>query len=369
MKDGIAGIYDVALTMLPGIGPKSIRLLMPHFGTAENIFNQPLSKLMKVPGIGMQTAIKLRDKSVIKKAQEEIEKATERGLRIICISNPEYPKYLADCHDAPVLLYYIGQEILDHPRAIAIVGSRKATEYGKSMVNEFIAEWKKLDIMVVSGLAYGIDIEAHRAALKHDIPTLGVLGSGLGWIYPALHKKTVEEMKEKGGILSEFPYLTKPDAENFPQRNRVVAGMSQVTIVIEAAEKGGALITAGIADSYNKEVMAMPGRVGDPMSKGCLQLIRDHKAHILTDPSDLPKLMGWEHEFAAKPQFRIFPDLNEEELKLVELLVQEGELSMDALSIKSGFTLNKVSSTLLGLELKNAVKAIPGKRYKANPFN
>src|SRR5215217_203962 len=254
-------LHQIALTFLNNIGPASAKALMSYFGEAESIFKVPAKKLLKVPGIGEKTVASLNFDDALRKAEAEMRFIEKQGIDVLFYTDAEYPKRLKNCVDSPVLLYNKGKANLNNARVVSIVGTRNITEYGRDLCKQLVEELRQYDVLIVSGLALGVDVAAHKECLKHSVPTVGVVGHGLDRLYPSANSSTADKMLENGGLLSEYPSGTKPDRENFPQRNRIVAGMADVTVVIEAGIKGGALITAEIANSYNRDVFAFPGRV------------------------------------------------------------------------------------------------------------
>jgi DNA processing protein len=280
--------YKIALSMLPGIGGVLARNLVAYVGSVEGIFSQSFKALIKIPGIGEVNARQITKANVLQQAEEEIEFMARNEINALFYTDADYPRRLKTCIDAPILLFTKGKLNLDEQKVISIVGTRNATDYGKQLVNDLVQEFaqRKYEIVVVSGLAYGIDISAHKAALKYNIPTIGVVAHGLDTLYPALHKKTAEKMMDTGGLVSDFCSGSKIDPTNFIKRNRIIAGLADATIVVESAPKGGSLITADIASSYNRDVFAFPGRSGDKYSKGCNQLIRNNGATLIEDIDD-----------------------------------------------------------------------------------
>jgi DNA processing protein len=292
-------LYKIALSIIPGIGGILARNVVAYVGSVEGVFTESLKSLQKIPGIGEINAQRIRDKNIFKNALKK---------KFVCIEKNEidvlffirikfFPRRLKTCTDAPVLLYTKGNLDLNEHRIVSIVGTRNATNYGKLVCEELIQKFSERNykILIVSGLAYGIDIQAHKSALKYNLPTAGVIAHGLDKIYPSLHAETARKMLENGGLVSDFPSGTKIDPSNFIRRNRIIAGLADATIVVESASKGGALITAEIASSYNRDVFAFPGRAGDVYSKGCNQLIRNSGANLMESIDDLEYFMGWEN--------------------------------------------------------------------------
>ena len=359
--------YKVALSMLPNIGGILARNLVAYIGSAEGVFSQSAKALTKVPGIGELYARTIKKSNVLPKAEQELEYIDKNGIDIHFYTDKTYPRRLKSCVDAPLIIYTKGKMNLDAERVISVVGTRNATEYGKSIVSDLCREFaeRKYNILIVSGLAYGIDIQAHRSALKYDLPTVGVIAHGLDMLYPAIHKQTALRMQESGGIVTDFPSNSKIDPANFVKRNRIIAGLADATIVVESAKKGGSLITAEIASSYNRDVYAFPGRSGDTYSKGCNQLIRNNQATLIEGIEDLEYFMGWEKTDKVEAiQSSLFIDLNPEEERVVDLLKEKGELFIDQISAEIKLPVSRVSAMLLNLEFKNLLVALPGKMYK-----
>ncbi|MDJ1469197.1 DNA-processing protein DprA [Xanthocytophaga flava] len=363
-------IHQIALSLTPGIGIALSRQLVSYCGSAQEVFKASKGKLTRIPGIGDKTAEIIHAREGFSVADFVYEQALKQNVRILFYTNKDYPTRLKQLPDAPMLLYYKGTADLNAKKVVAIVGTRNATTYGKKITEELITSLSVYpDVLVVSGLAYGIDITAHKASVKHSVPTVGVLGSGIDTIYPAAHKNTAQQMFNNGGLLTEYTFGTKPDAPHFPDRNRIVAGMSDVTIVVEAAIKGGALITAQIANDYNRDVMAIPGSLDQPYSAGCNRLIRNHQAHIYTSLSDLEYLIGWAEETGEKnnPSVPIpwmqQEGLSESEKSILTLLTTQPDILIDDLSWKSQIPVNQMASILLTLELQGLIKSLPGKRF------
>jgi DNA processing protein len=360
-------LHQVALTFLKNIGQASAKALMSYFGDAETIFKTPVNKLLKVPGIGEKTIAALNFAEALKKAENEIRFVEKNNIDVIFYTDARYPKRLKNCVDAPVLLYSKGNADFNSQKVISIVGTRNATEYGKDLCRQLVEDLKQYDVLVLSGLALGIDVAAHKECLKNGVPTIGVVGHGLDRLYPAANRITAEKMLENGGLLSEYPSGTKPDRENFPQRNRIVAGMSDASVVIEAGIKGGALITAEIANSYNRDVFAFPGRVDDTYSEGCNFLIRHNKAALLTCAADLAYSMGWERSEQNKPieQFMLPFDLSADEQTIFNIIQQhKAPVAIDDLSLKINMPMSQIAMGLLNMEMQGYIRSLPGKMYK-----
>jgi DNA processing protein len=360
-------LHQVALTFVKNIGPTLAKSLVSHFGGADEVFNAPRAKWMKVPGIGEKTVEQMDMGAALAKAEQELKFIEKNEIEAIFYTDAKFPKRLKNCHDSPVLLYSKGNANLNSQHMISIVGTRNATEYGKQLCHQLVEELQAYNVLIVSGLALGIDVAAHKECIKHNMPTLGVLGHGLDRTYPSQNRSTAEKMLANGGLLSEYPSGTIPERENFPQRNRIVAGIADATIVIEASIKGGALITAEIANTYNRDVFAFPGRVGDEYSEGCNFLIRNNKAALLTSAADLAYILGWEKADSIKPvteQLVLPIDLSSEERLIFEILQQQkAPLAIDDLTIKTNMATSKLAMNLLNMEMQGYIRSLPGKTY------
>lgn len=362
-------IYQIGLTMINGIGDVLARHLLETVGNAEMIFTERSAALQKIPGISGSLAAEIKRPEVLLRAEQELAFAEKNRVRLYFFSEADYPARLKECPDAPILFYLKGNADLNAPRILSIVGTRKATDYGKGLTESFIKELAASfpDTLIVSGLAYGIDICAHRNALKFDLPTVAVLAHGLDRIYPPLHRPTAVEMVQQGGLLTDFPTGTIPNKPNFIKRNRIVAGLSDATLVVESAEKGGSLITADIAFSYGRDVFAFPGRVRDLNSKGCHWLIRQNKAALITSADDLIAALCWDVNAPALslPQQAeiLFPDHPQNE-KLMALLREHGEIHINQLAVEMDLPVHQVLSLLFELEMDGQIRGLPGDRYK-----
>jgi DNA processing protein len=356
----------LALHFVPGLGDYLVRQLVSYCGSAEKVFTTPKGKLMKIPGIGEVTASSIQTTKPFDAAEKEIRKAEKENARIVFFLDKEYPSRLKSIPDAPSLLYCKGTFDFENAKAIAIVGTRQATNYGKECVERLLEQLTPHQPLVISGLAYGIDIQAHKQSLRQSLQTIGVLGSGLDIVYPAAHKETARLMESNGGLITENPFGTKPDAHNFPARNRIIAGLCDALIVVEAAEKGGALLTAEIANSYNKDVFAFPGNIGASHSTGCNNLIKANKAHLLTAVRDLEYIMNW--QIAEKPlrkkEFMAIERFEPEEQIVLKAMLEKNPVAIDELSWKTNLSVSQLASLLLSLEFKSVVQSMPGKQYK-----
>lgn len=362
-------LYELALTLIEGIGGKTAKQLIAYCGSAQEVFKASRRQLLKIPTIGEKTADNLLSASILQKAEKQLELANKMNLQLLYYLDQNFPIHLKSIEDSPILLYYQGNANLNAQKSIAIVGTRQATNYGEQFVNRLIQEVKKYKPLIVSGLAYGIDVMTHRACLEHQIPTIGVMANGLDMVYPAVHKKIAQQMLSNGGLLSENPIGTKPDAMRFPARNRIIAGMVDAVIVVEAQKKGGALITAELANSYNKEVFALPGDVQKISSEGCNNLIKNHQAQLITEVSDLAYFLNWaeEDDTSTRQQLKLnFSELNldEDELQILKFLENKQEaMQLDDLSRQLSIPTSKTNALLMNLELQNLIKALPGKKF------
>ncbi len=357
-------IYQLALELIPGIGDVNAKNLIAYCGSASNIFKATSKNLEKIPGIGPEKIQIIKSSKYLKESELIIDQCTKKGIDIHHFTDSSYPTKLKQAVDAPNIIYSKGK-INEWQRVLAIVGTRNSTEYGEAVASKIVEDCKSLDVVIVSGLAYGIDITSHRAALRNNIPTIGVLAGGLDKIYPSIHRKQAEEMIESGGLISENPPGTKPEAHYFPARNRIIAGMSDAVIVVEAAKKGGALITANIADSYNKLVFAIPGDLSNKYSEGCNYLIRNQKALLYTGVNDLKYHLNWDDEPMPGNEKPDYSALSEEDQKIASILSEHKTgIPIDELSWRTQIPVNTLASNLLNLEFQGLVKSLPGKKYK-----
>ena len=358
-------LYNIALTMIPNIGSGLAQNLIAYCGSAEAVFKAPKAKLLKVPLIGEERANDILNADVIEQAKAELKFIQDYNIKPLLYSDPDYPRRLRECTDMPFMLYYKGSADLNADKIVGIVGTRKITEYGKEITKKFVEELAAQDILVVSGLAYGIDIAAHNAALENNLKTVGVMAHGLNQIYPAQHKPTAKKMVEQGGLLTEYHSQVEMHPSFFPQRNRIVAGMCDAIVVIESAVKGGALITANIANSYNRDVFAIPGRVGDKYSAGCNFLIKTYKATMIETAANLIEAMNWEGaNMPKKKKAQLSLTLSAEEQKIYQLLTETNELEIDRIVSLSEISGGEIAATLLEMEMSGVIVSLPGKRYK-----
>lgn len=358
--------YRIALTKVPKVGAVNSKNLIAHCGSAEAVFKSKKSVLTKINGIGENIAEYILTSDVLKWAERELDFIEKNKVRVLYHTDPDYPRRLCTQADCPMLLYYKGTADLNAPRIVGIVGTRKPSPYGIRMCEEIVEGLMPYNTLIVSGLAYGIDAVAHRRCLSLGMPTVGVMGTGLQRIYPQEHRDFGLKMCESGGLLTEYPSDQDPEAKHFPMRNRLIAGMSDAVIVVETAEKGGSMITANIAIEYGRDVFAVPGRVGDTQSKGCNNLLRMRKAHLLEQADNIAKHLRWIDLDATKPavQTQLFLELSDNEQIILGILKKsETSIPIDALSLEAKMNPSQIASLLLTLEFKGIVQALPGKRF------
>jgi len=357
-------IYKIGLSLLKGIGPVLAKNMISYCGSAEAVFAEKKSKLLKVPGVG-EGVVDFIDEEILSEAEEELAFVEKNGLSIAYYLDKDFPQRLNHFINTPMLLYYRGNIDFNPEKSIALVGTRMATGYGKDFCAELIETLKPLGVTIVSGLAYGIDVASHKAALKNDLPTIGVLGHALDTIYPAQHYNVAQKMMSNGGVVSQFDSKTLFQKTNFPERNRVIAAMSDATIVVESALKGGSMITADLATAYNRDVFAYPGRSSDKYSSGCNQLIKNGQAHMIESAADLVRVMHWEEQ--AKPkkvQKQLFIELDPEEQRIIESLTDKESLMIDELIGLCQMPNSLMAMHILQLEMKGLVRSLPGNRIQ-----
>ncbi len=360
-------LYQVALTQINLLGCVQAKKLIETFGNAQDIFKAPKKQLSAIDGIGEIKANYIKNFIDFTDAENEIKFIEKHRIQPLFITNPNYPQRLLHCYDAPTLLYYKGNANLNQSKIISIIGTRTNSGYGKEITETIVKEAQQYNTLIVSGLAYGIDAIAHKAALQNNLPTVGVLAHGLDVLYPAQHKALAKEMIANGGLLTEFMQHTKPDKHNFPKRNRIVAGMCDAIIVVETATKGGSMITAEIAYTYNKDLYAVPGKTTDSKSAGCNKLIQQNKAIIFTNTSDLFTDIGWQKQTSKPPkQKELFVELNENEQTIYNIITSKTTVHVDEIYLQSGLSSSTVAACILNLELQNIITGLPGKIYKIN---
>jgi DNA processing protein len=358
--------YQIGLTFLHGIGPKKASLLVSKLGSVEAVFHEKLPAIHAKTGIGKSVLKQIDRKSALIKAEAEANYCVKNNIQTHFYLDGNYPRRLKQCDDAPLLLYSKGHFSCNPEKSVAIVGTRNATKYGGELCEELISHLTSSNIQIISGMAYGIDIIAHQLSVKYGIETLGILGHGLDRLYPSAHRKTAEMMFSNGGLLTEFIPGTKPDRENFPMRNRIVAGLSDATIVVESKNSGGSLITAELANDYNRDVFAFPGNVGQQYSAGCNQLIKQQKAQMILNADDFLTQMGWDKEqMEAKRgvQRSCLIELDNLEQTIIQSLHASENDHIDVISFKTKIPISTLNVKLFHLEMKGILKALPGKKY------
>ncbi len=362
-------LHKIAISLVPGIGCITAKSLIAHCGSAGQVFKEKEKILRTVPGIGTVLAKNILQSKVLSRAGKEVEFIGRNQVNAHFYLDESYPQRLKSCVDAPILLFSKGKPDLNYNKVISIVGTRNATEYGRELVDKFILSIAErgYDIQIVSGLAYGIDVQAHRAALRNNLSTVAVMAHGLETVYPSFHKAIAQEMCERnGGMVSDFLSYSSIDRKNFLRRNRIIAGLADAVVVVESAKKGGALLTAELAVSYNRDLFAFPGRVGETYAEGCHYLIKSNRAGLIENLGDLEYCMNWQpgSSNAVGVQPRLFDDLTPDEQKVADLLQTNDELTIDQICLQTGLPMNRVSPMLLSLEFSGIVKCLPGKVFR-----
>lgn len=357
--------YLLQLQKTPNLGDISAKKLIQKLGSAEAVFKEKKSALLKIDGIGPFRIDQLQNQSYAALAEDEIHFIQKQGITVWTYQDAKYPEHLKQCVDSPLILFSKGNIRMQNKPIISIVGTRKITTYGATICQQLIEELAKWDVVVISGYAFGVDITAHRAALKNNLQTVACLAHGFDQIYPKEHKKYQEDVEANGGFITEFWSSDVFDRNNFLKRNRIIAGLSEATIVIESASRGGSLVTAELANSYNREVFAVPGRVSDRQSSGCHNLIKTQKAHLLTSAADLVYILNWDREVTSQKstQTELFTELNEEEKKIFNFLKENNKQHIDHIALGSDMPVHKVASVLLNLEMKGVICVNPGRIY------
>ncbi|RLD66917.1 MAG: DNA-protecting protein DprA [Bacteroidetes bacterium] len=359
-------IYQIAITLVPDIGHISGKKLIQHIGSINGVFNESRKNLLLIPGISRRMVDSIINQKVLSQAEKEIKFIEKNNIKPLFFMDQAYPNRLKHCVDGPIMLYFKGDTNLNVSKVVSIVGTRTPSEHGKSQCQKLIQELASTDVLVISGLAYGIDVCSHRAAMDYGLKTVGVLGHGLDRLYPAQNRKTADKMLENGGLLTEFLPGTLPDRTNFPMRNRIVAGMSDATIVVESKASGGSLITAKLAFDYNRDVMAIPGRPDDELSRGCNNLIKNNIAQLINNGKDFMRMLNWEEQAIKERQVQkaLFVDFTKDEQQIIEVIMDSKAHSIDEISLSSKTTISKTAALLLGLEFKGVIKSLPGKLYR-----
>lgn len=360
-------VYKLALGMIPGVGDITARKLVSYTGGVEALFTESYRNLTRIPGVGAALAGAVAGHEYLVDAAREAEFVERNKIKVFFYLDDDYPWRLAQCEDSPVTFYFRGNADLHAPMILSMVGTRHATQNGKELCRKLVSGLaeKFPGLIIVSGLAYGVDITAHKAALASGLPTVAVLGHGLRTIYPSVHAGIARAMLDNGGLVTDFSSATLPERNNFIRRNRIIAGISDATLIVESGVKGGALITADIAASYNRDVMAVPGRPGDEWSAGCNALIRCNKAALVESSADIEYLLGWKPASMAAPvQSLLFAGMTDNEKKIWEALKEEGDLTVDTLARQLGMPVYRLSPLLLQMELAGMITPCPGNVYR-----
>lgn len=359
--------HQIALSLVPQVGAITAKTLVSYCGSAEAVFRASKRDLLKIPGIGAIVADQIRASAPLHLAERELDFLDLHHVTALFYTDERYPARLRQCYDCPAMLFFRGSsvDLLGAPRIVGIVGTRQPTDYGKALCEEFVDGLLQYNVLIVSGLAYGIDITAHRKASAIGIPNVGVLGHGLGSIYPNQHHSAALRMMENGGLLTEYVSNTRPDREHFPMRNRIIAGLADALLVVETAASGGSMITAELTKQYGRDLFAVPGRVRDPKSAGCNLLIKNDSAHLVESPQDLALTMGWGDTGPHKrpQQAQLFLELSPQEAQLIDIVRAQPEIPIDALSRALPIPAGELAGLILNLEFKGLLKTLPGKRY------
>ena len=361
-------VHKIALGMIPGVGDITARKLVSYAGSVEAVFSEPFRNLTKIPGVGETLAKAVSGRDYLEAAAREADFVEKHGIKVFHYLDEDYPFRLRQCEDSPVTFFFRGNADLNASRILSIVGTRNATQRGRDLCQKIVAGLSVHfpELVIISGLAYGVDIAAHKAALANGLPTIAVLGHGLKSMYPSIHAGVARSMLEKGGHLTDFSSDTLPERNNFIRRNRIIAGVSDATLIVESGIKGGALITADIAASYNRDIMAVPGRPGDEWSAGCNALIRCNKAALVENSVNIEYLLGWKPSALSAPavQPQLFPGLTDNEKKVYEALKSDGDLTVDTLARVLEIPVYKLSTVLLQMELAGLITPCPGSVYR-----
>ena len=367
MKNDKDLLYKIGLGLIPGLGPVNSKNIIAYLGSVKSVFFATEKDFLKIPGIAQKAAQKIiRNRDILKQAEEELLFVKKHNIHTYFYTEKDYPFFLKQCPDAPLALFSKGNIDLNNRKLLSVIGTRKATPYGKDICKKLINELAQRghNPVIISGLAYGIDSCAHQAAIDAGLDTIAVLGHGLNRLYPAMHRELAKKIVNQGALFTEFRSNSEFKRQNFVQRNRIIAGLSQATIVIESAYKGGSLITAELANSYNREVFAFPGRIGDAVSEGCNKLIKTHRAVLLQSVDDIEYMLSWDKDNNKSVQKQLFVELNDEEQQLADILKKDQTVSTDEICRTTGMPIFKVSSLLLEMEFKGVVRTLPGKMYE-----
>lgn len=358
--------HQIALTLAPQVGAVTAKILTSYCGSAEAVFRASKRELLKIPGIGPVTADGLLSPETLRLAEREVRFLEQHGIEAFFYTHERYPARLKQCYDSPPLVYFKGSspDLLSARRIVAVVGTRQPTEYGRMLCEEIVEGLHSYGALIVSGLAYGVDITAHRKAIALDMPNIGVLGHGLSNIYPSQHRSVALRMIENGGLLTEYTHDTKPDREHFPMRNRIIAGLCDALLVVETAATGGSMISAELAGQYERDIFALPGRVRDPKSEGCNLLVKTNRARLAESAADIAAALRWEEADSRQAvQAQLFHDLSPAETALFDIIREHPEIPIDQLTTAAKLPPGELASLILELEFKGIIRTLPGKRY------
>ncbi len=354
----------LALSLTPNVGAITAKNIIAYCGGIDQVFSKSKNELLKIPGVGPGFVANFKPEETLPKAQKELALFLKNNIQVLTYHDKAYPKRLLHQDDAPIILFYKGDFDLNYYRTVGIVGTRTPTTYGTTICEKIVQELLPYNVAIISGLAFGVDSVAHRKSVELNIPTIGVLGNGLPKVYPLEHTSLSEKMLLNGGLLSEVTFNGKPARENFPMRNRIIAGLCDALIIIQSKAKGGSIITAELANQYNKDVFAVPGKVTDEFSEGCNKLIKQNKAHLIESARDIAYIMRWEEIDASKYiQKQLFVDLSNQEQNVLDVIRENREITIDMLSFKLQMTPSEMAAVLLELEFKGLIKTLPGKKY------
>lgn len=359
--------YKLALSLVNGIGPTKFRKIIEIVGSAEEVFKSNKKYLKKIQGISDSNVVNIKEFELFSKVEKEFEYCEKNRIEILDFSHDNYPNMLRNCVDAPPILFFKGNADFNSRRCISIIGTRSNTEYGRKVCEELVEQLKPYNVNIISGLAYGVDAIAHKKALKSEIPTVAVLAHGLDTIYPPAHANLSKEMIENGGVMTEYFTNTKPDKGNFPTRNRIVAGMSEATIVIETDIRGGSMITAELAYSYNRDVFCVPGRIYDSKSAGNNHLIKSLKGQMITNADDIAISLGWKlSNKKQQVQRQLFINLTNDEQRVYDILKENEQMHLDQIMIQTELSSAQLATCMLSLEMQQIIKVLPGKLLTLN---
>lgn len=356
--------YQIALTLLKGVGPVKAKAILDVFPNLEDFFTLDIKTIEQEQGIQASFLQDMNRESALEKSKPLVDEICARNIEPILINNPSYPRRLRHLPDAPTILYKKGTLPLNYNRVVAIVGTRNSTPYGQQLCDELITSFKNLGVLVVSGLALGIDAAAHRSCIKNDVATAAVLGHGLDRVYPAVHRELADHILRDGAIVTDFPTGTIPDRENFPKRNRLVAGMADATVVVESNSKGGSLITAYLAADYHRDVFAFPGDINRKSSRGCNRLIYENRAYLLQSPDEFLRHMGWYEKKSVSVQRQTFPNLNESQQKILNFIANKAGVHVDVISSATQLPITKLNLELFDMEMNGVIKSLPGNIFQ-----